>query len=80
MAISSTLSSSESHLQNIPSSSFSGDQNTSDLASDTSSCSLTTSICLNQSIEAKSIPNDITASCNDLPVETKINKLSYQSS
>jgi len=71
MRSTSTLSSSE--FQNLSfSSSFSGDQTTFDLASDISSSSLTDFICVNPSIQEKSIPNDISTSCNDSPIQAKL--------
>ena len=82
---SSSLSSSD--CQNLPSSSFSVQQSTYDIVSDTSSSSLSTSISLNESFETNSIPNDISASCNVPPVQPKLSnypinsqKRSFQSS
>jgi len=72
--ISCSLSSPES--QNLLPPSFSslcfGDQDTCDLISDTSSSSLTVSVSMNESFEAKSAPNDISASCIDSPIQPKL--------
>ncbi len=71
MRYTSTLSS--SGLQNLYfSSSFFGDQTTFDLPSDISSSSLKYFICVNSSIQEKSIPNDISTSCNDSPIQAKL--------
>jgi hypothetical protein len=47
----------------------SDDQIMSDITSDTSSSSLSTSFSLNESFGRKSVPNDISTSCHDLPVQ-----------
>jgi hypothetical protein len=67
--ISSSFSSNESENLISLLSAFScfGDQTTCDLVSDTSLCSLTTSVSLNESFETKSAPNDISTSCIDPP-------------
>jgi hypothetical protein len=70
--LSSTLSSSEFQNLSFSSSSFTGDQTTFDLAFNTSSSSRTNSICLNQSVQEKSILNDISTSCNDSPIQPKV--------
>ncbi|CAF1086687.1 unnamed protein product [Rotaria sordida] len=68
--INSPSSSFSSELQNSPStSSSSDDQITSDLVLVTSSSSLKASVSLNESVRTKSVPNDISASCNDPPVQ-----------
>ncbi|CAF4084727.1 unnamed protein product, partial [Rotaria sordida] len=68
--INSPSSSFSSELQKPPStSSSSDDQITSDLVLVTSSSSLKASVSLNESIRTKSVLNDISASCNDPPVQ-----------
>jgi hypothetical protein len=64
MIISFSLSSTESQklISPLSASSYSGDQITCDLVSDTSSSSLTAPVTLNESFQVKSAPNDITTS------------------
>ncbi|CAF1243413.1 unnamed protein product [Adineta steineri] len=84
-----TSSTSTSESQNpLPTSSLHfDDQITSDIISDTSSSSLSTSFSLNESFGRKSIPNDISTSYHDLPVQLVLKnyalncqKRSFQSS
>ena len=71
---SSSPSSLAQNLLSSPIDSCSGDQTSHAIVSDTSSSSLATSISLNGSFEAKSIPNDISTSCADSPAQPKLTK------
>ncbi|CAF1246698.1 unnamed protein product [Rotaria sordida] len=65
-------SSSSSEFQNSHSlSSFSDDQTACDLVSDTSPSFLTVSSSLHENSGTKRVPNDISASCSDSPVQPK---------
>jgi hypothetical protein len=68
------ISSPSSESQNLPDFSplCSDDQISCGLVSDTSSSSLTTSNSLDASFEAKSVPNDTSASSTDSPVQPKL--------
>ena len=76
-SISISSSSPSSEAQNplsSPINSCSSEQTSCALVSDTSSSSLTTSISLNESFEAKSVPSDISTSCADSPAQPKLTK------